>query len=506
MAKKNMNKATTRKANNPVDVENILKDIRGQYGNLSQIIMELVDNSASNFEYIGANGHHIQITITRAKKGLVHVVVRDDGDGIENLDKALSIGNKEGAQTASNDHGHGFKNLPVLNIYLRTTHNGKSYYVEGPFVEGVEIQECEVFEDLPHGTEFTFDVAEEYLQAATARWGEDAGAGNCSKFFSLIECVVEDIGMVHGHRMDSLGYTITVEAYDGVERQVYPVQSILPNIKPFNVMAAELNTTKKTIGSKKIPAFNGEGEITLEYCIGENIDDRGGRKRYYAKQLTSQGFYILLNGRYIGKTANLSGVKTIHPSQNGFMGVVNIVAKTAAQAPHTAVAKTGFIKSHVEYNRLVNELFELCPNIDQILNREVGKRLTERAFVKAFAEKLEQEGHIVETDLQTPGTKDKIDMVDITSKILYEMKLKSAKSQDPYQILRYINAYRYENNGRMPFKKAYLCATDLPSEAAVALRHVNQTLSDMGMKISVEFKNVYTVGGQLLADMVEAQG
>ena len=348
MTKQNITTKTPRQAQNKTNHENILAELRGHYGNLSEILMELIDNSSSAFERYSFNGH-IDVTLTKVGENLLRVVVRDNGSGIEDIDVALSIGNKSGAQSASNDHAQGFKNLPVKKIYLRTANlHGEYYYVEGPFYEGVEIQECEPFADLPQGTEFVLEVDYEYLRRSTNRWGEKTGSGNCTKFFTLIECVVEDIAVVHGLRMQELGYTISVTANDGFTEEEYEVQPLFSEIEPFDAMDPDLGSNEKTEGEREVEAFDGEGTITMKYCFGEAKPNRESRKRYFAKKLSTQGAYYYHNGRYIGKTESL-GIRAPHPSNNGCMATINLLMERASQSPQTEIAKTGYIEYSLQY-------------------------------------------------------------------------------------------------------------------------------------------------------------
>ena len=500
MTKQNITTKTSRQAQNKTNHENILAELRGHYGNLSEILMELIDNSSSAFERYSFNGH-IDVTLTKVGENLLRVVVRDNGSGIEDIDVALSIGNKSGAQSASNDHAQGFKNLPVKKIYLRTANlNGEYYYVEGPFYEGVEIQECEPFADLPQGTEFVLEVDYEYLRRSTNRWGEKTGSGNCTKFFTLIECVVEDIAVVHGLRMQELGYTISVTANDGFTEEEYEVQPLFSEIEPFDAMDPDLGSNEKTEGEREVEAFDGEGTITMKYCFGEAKPNRESRKRYFAKKLSTQGAYYYHNGRYIGKTESL-GIRAPHPSNNGCMATINLLMERASQGPQTEIAKTGYIENSLQYAKLRDLEYSLVPNIDHILHRESSKKLTELAITKEFSKRLVAQAHRVEHQPLMPGeTKAKADVIDFTTKTIYEMKTKSAADKDVWQLFGYISTYLDEQEGRVPFDKAYLCALDLPTEAAAAIKHANFMLAHV-CDIRIEYRNLYEVAGDVISDL-----
>lgn len=491
------NVLSSRAAKNPINIETIMDAMRGHYGALSPMIMEIADNSSSNYELHRVGGN-IRIRIFRIGDGLVRVTITDDGTGIEDIDAALALGNRQGKKTALNGWGHGIKNIPGWDIVVRTTNAKGSFMVVGPLVEGVQIQECERFSDLPHGTEVSFTIEEKMLVASNRRWGSKDGKGRISKFFTLVQCVVEDIGLVHGMRMQKLGYSIVVEACDGCETVEFKVKPLVPVIAPFSRLDESICASRKTMGTKQIPAFNGDGLITLEYCVGTNETEIDSIKEYFApNRAHAQGWYIYMNGRFIGKTATLKGTK-LHNSENGYMGVVNIIVDYAAQAPRTAIAKTGFVEESPDYNRLLDELYELCPNMDQILNRAKRSKMTERTLNTQWGSRMIAAGDDVEIHGQVPGTADEFDILNYTKGILYENKMKAAQSKNVYQIMEYALAYHYENNGRVPFTKAYLCATDLPAETEIAMTHVNAALADMGLKVKIQFKNIHKMCGDLI--------
>lgn len=493
---KNEQTIKTRKAKNKTNYASVLAELRGRYKNLSEVIMELVDNASSDFEAHCTEDFHgmIDVEINKLKNASLRVTVRDNGFGIVDLDKALAIGNKAGAQTATNDHAQGFKNLPVEKIYLRTATESGYYRVDGPFYEGVEIQECEPFEDLKRGTEFVFEIGMPYFKPSTVRWGESSGAGNCTKFFSIIDCIVDDIGMVHGFRMKELGYEIRVTADDGQEQQTYNVEPILPVVTPYDATDPALGTPKKAEGVCKIPAFDGNGTITMEYSFGEVSPNIPSRKGYFEKKLATQGLYFYQNGRYIGKTDSF-GDRAAHPSKNGHVGIIKLHIQKASQAPQTEIAKTGYVKSSLQYIKLVETANALVPNLASILARKAREKVTEVDVTRALTAKMVENGDIAEHQVQVPGdSKAKADIVNYTKKEIYEFKLKPAAVGDAFQLLGYIAAWMDENDGKTPFRKAYLCTTDLPDEAREDMKHANYILKQIS-NIQIEYRNLYEFTG-----------
>lgn len=74
------------------------------------------------------------------------------------------------------------------------------------------------------------------------------------------------------------------------------------------------------------------------------------------------------------------------------------------------------------------------------------------------------------------------------------------KTEDVSQIQRYIQSW-VRSGEPVPFDKAYLCALDLPEEAAVELDNANWAIERMGIDIRIEYRPIYELEDGLLTKL-----
>lgn len=495
-AKKNGPKQyKARKANNKSEWKQILKELQGHYGKLSEVIMELIDNASSAFEKFSMKNGVIEVVIHKLNANTLRVTVRDNGCGIQDIDAALSLGKRSTALTALSGHGMGFKNLPVKSITLRTINqNGGAWEVKGPFIERVNITPFDGFEDRETGTELVFDIDAAYLNADVARWGERTTATSKNRTFPMLcDCVVEHIAVVMGKRMTKWEHKIIVTAQDENKKEkVFDVEPLLLNINPLKLVAEhpELGSTH---GTKKVDAFNGDGSITVEYAFGYGSASRKSKRGYFQNNQVSQGWYISINGRYIGKTAAL-GPRATHPSLNGLMGWIDLQVDYAEQAPQTEIAKTGFVEASHQYNALLEIIEGLIPNLNEVMRREIKTAQVHDIMRDELYKSMIARGHVAGREVMVPGeSKQEVDNIDYTDKILYELKSKGATTRDVFQLYGYVAAYVHNTPKNIPFKTVLLCATDFPEECMGALEDANCLLEPYGFEIQTKY--LYEVEG-----------
>ncbi len=492
-------------ADNPICMESVLEELCGHYGRCSEVVMEYIDNDASNIVKYGIKGH-IQVYIENNEGKTVSIRIRDNGTGIKNIKAALSLGDTTAAETAGNDHNFGLKNCSIItsnHVLMTDLGNGTAYIVRGPIVERVKVEKHKCIPGLKRGTEVRFDLDYKFLQADNKRWGEYTGAGSVQNFFTLVECLVETIGLVHGRRMKEYGYKITVTAVDKAKKEVYAVKPLAWTMKSFYAVDPTLGVKRKTEGVSYFPSFDGDGEFPVDYWFG-NVTAARTRLGYLKKNQVSQGIYFFINWRYIGRTSTLCLERGTHPALNGMVGIVNMRLDRASQGPKTCVAKTGFVQSSPDYNRLLDLTYGLVPNLSYIINRELNSGLKELKVTKAWASKLAKMGHNVEHQPRVPGiTDEKSDILDFTDKILYEVKLGALTVAGVRQIQSYVSAYLAEMEGNLPFEHAYICATSCPSEAERALEHANYILGFHGIKI--EYRDLHELAGDVIKELKAEQ-
>lgn len=483
------------KAKNKAEWKQLLKEMQGHYGKLSEVIMELIDNASSVFEKFNLLNGTIEIIIKKLNAKTLQVIVRDNGAGIQDIHAALSLGKRSSALTALSGHGMGFKNLPVKTIILRTVNqNGEAWEVTGPFIEGVDMDPFDGFTDRETGTELEFTIAAEYLNADIARWGERSTSnGKNRTFFMLCDCVAEHISVVLGKRIEKFQHNITITAYDeNDKKKEYEVKPLLLVINPLKLVAEhpELGSTQ---GIKEVDAFNGDGKITAEYVFGYGAPSRKSKRGYFQNNQVSQGWYISINGRYIGKTATI-GVNATHPSLNGLMGWIDLQVDYAEQAPQTEIAKTGFVEASHQYNALLEMIEGLIPGLHEVLRRELKAAKVHDVMRDELHTFLTTNGHVAYKEAEVPGqSKQKVDNLDTTAQILYELKSKVATTRDVFQLYGYVAAYVHNTPNNIPFKTVLLCATGFPDECMGAIADANCLLEPYGFEI--EPRHLHEVEG-----------
>lgn len=498
---KDTNLSTTRifvqrEADNPVNIQQLLKELRGHYGKLSEVIMELIDNASSVFEKFRLQNGHIDVFIRKQNDGTLHVIVRDNGHGIQDIDAALTLGDRNTALTALSGHGMGFKNLPVEKITLRSVNqNGDAWEVEGPFVEHVNIAPFAGFPDGKCGTELDFVIKGDYLKADIARWGERSNtSGTKYSFYVLCDYLAEHIGVVMGRRMNQFGHTITIYANDGKSKKdkVFKVESLTLEVNPVALMA-EAPAVGVTAGSKKIDAFDGNGSITANFKFGYGKPSRKSKRGYFQYNQVSQGWYIFINGRYIGKTHTISA-REKHPCLNGLMGWVDLVVDYAEQAPQTEIAKTGFVEASPQYTRLLEEISKLIPNLTDVLIRETKNACVHDIMRDELFNHFVSMQQTCSKEVNVPGgSEQRMDVLNYTNRTMYELKTKAATTKDVFQVLGYVAAYIRNQPMNIPFDTVYICATDFPEPFQAALEDANVLLARDGLEIQTRY--LYEVEG-----------
>lgn len=487
--------ATERVARNKTELKQILKELQGHYGKLSEVVMELVDNASSAFEKFNQTDGKVEIIIAKQLNDELHVIVRDNGMGIQDIDVALTLGKRSGALTALSGHGMGFKNLPVSKIVLRTVNQkGEAWEVKGPFVERVRIKPFAGFDDRTTGTELEFTISSAYLNADIARWGERSSAtGETRTFFVLCDCLAEHIGVVMGKRMKKFGHAISIVAHDiNGKSKTFNVEPLTLEVNPMKLVSQhpEIGITK---GTATIPAFNGDGFITANFVFGHGTPSRKGRRGYFADNQVCQGWYISINGRYIGKTATIS-TRATHPSLNGLMGWVDLQVDYAEQAPQTEIAKTGFVEASHQYTALLEQIQQFIPSLDNVIRQEIKMANLHDIMRDELFEHMMRNKHNAGKEVEVPGgSKQEVDNLDYTDKVLYELKAKGATTRDVFQLYGYVAAYAHNTPMNIPFNKVYLCATDFPAECRAALSDANHMLEPWGIEIEPKF--LYEIEG-----------
>lgn len=83
--------------------------IGGTFDSFNQVIFEFVDNTIANLTANRLNSNNIIITIDENNDGSITYTQEDTGTGIKDIEKSLTIGNKDNRESTLNEHGFGMK-------------------------------------------------------------------------------------------------------------------------------------------------------------------------------------------------------------------------------------------------------------------------------------------------------------------------------------------------------------------------------------------------------------
>lgn len=114
-----------------------------------------------------------------------------------------------------------------------------------------------------------------------------------------------------------------------------------------------------------------------------------------------------------------------------------------------------------------------------------------RQQCKFFArgnEDLPDTQHDAGFEVRVPGeSEQEIDVLDYTSRTLYEIKAKAAATKDVWQVFGYVSAYLHNTPMNVPFDTICICATDFPEPFMAALADTNAMLSRDGLEIQCRY-------------------
>lgn len=363
------------------DEEGFWVGIGKSFGNLSQALWELCDNSISIMVTILKGLSFIDISFERTINGY-RIRLEDTGPGIKNIEKALTVGNKSQQTTPLNEHGYGMKNalafcdLENRNwcIYTKTEEDNGTYKkISAPYstdkMGGVIIPE----KDIPWpghysqqtGTIIEIDITPETFFTLREKWSPNAQELKCLEYFC------EDLSFVFSGLILKNNINIQVRS-----------ESILRNGEPFIQKISALNPAVKGIYKKKQTISKDFGGGKLEVEIEQiEMDKHPETKRYYQPSPRSSGVEVRINGRVIAYNLyDEIWSRVTHPSSNRFLMIVNLISNDQRALPSTNRTKTGLLEKDPKTSELFNWIRTQCPNppkqsVDQISEKARFKEL-----------------------------------------------------------------------------------------------------------------------------------
>ena len=424
--------------NNPTGY-GLFAGIGDNFNSAAQAICELADDAISNLR-ANSDDPDLSMTIVVSFENLgdaVEIGVVDGGTGITNLDSALTIACRDGAQTPLNEHGFGLKHAlascdssPSQQWSIRTRTKkdaAANQYREGTAPYSMGTSE----EDQPMKVFFY------------------PGAG----------------GLPY-----PAGTAVTVLADTSISMKVLEViggTEMCHIVKPLQ-RSWEEGTMKRL---ENVPYDLGGGQLTI-HCRYGNILPTKSNAIYYKGNMASSGVELRINGRAIehGLFDRVWG-EAIHPSQNRFLVQVDLITDNSAALPATKNTKTSFCEADPRLNKLFRWIATYVPappkDADTI----------EARYVKELAAKCESNPDALRVSREEPvfqkiGLKAKVDLFVgcVNGVTIYEAKAGKTKALDLYQLRMYVDGCALDNK---PVDEAILIARYHPPEVRELLDILN---------------------------------
>ena len=322
--------------NNPTGY-GLFAGIGDNFNSAAQAICELADDAISNLR-ANSDDPDLSMTIVVSFENLgdaVEIGVVDGGTGITNLDSALTIACRDGAQTPLNEHGFGLKHALAScdsspsqqwSIRTRTKKDAAANQyreVTAPYSMGTseEDQPMKVFfypgaGGLPYPTGTAVTVRCPMAKFQTVKPDRKAAQ---SDFHHLVMYAIEELRYIYAGVLADTGITMKVLEVNGGTEKCHILKPLQPTW--------EEGTMKRL---ENVPYDLGGGQLTI-HCRYGNILPTKGNAIYYKGNMTSSGVELRINGRAIehGLFDRVWG-EAIHPSQNRFLVQVDLITNNSA--------------------------------------------------------------------------------------------------------------------------------------------------------------------------------
>lgn len=463
--------------NNPTGY-GLFAGIGDNFNSAAQAICELADDAISNLR-ANSDDPDLSMTIVVSFENLgdaVEIGVVDGGTGITNLDSALTIACRDGAQTPLNEHGFGLKHALAScdsspsqqwSIRTRTKRDAAANQyreVTAPYSMGTseEDQPMKVFfypgaGGLPYPTGTAVTVRCPMAKFQTVKPDRKAAQ---SDFHHLVMYAIEELRYIYAGVLADTGITMKVLEVNGGTEKCHILKPLQPTW--------EEGTMKRL---ENVPYDLGGGQLTI-HCRYGNILPTKSNAIYYKGNMASSGVELRINGRAIehGLFDRVWG-EAIHPSQNRFLVQVDLITNNSAALPATKNTKTSFCEADPRLNKLFRWIATYVPappkDADTI----------EARYVKELAAKCENNPDALRVSREEPvfqkiGLKAKVDLFVgcVNGVTIYETKAGKTKALDLYQLRMYVDGCALDNK---PVDEAILIARYHPPEVRELLDILN---------------------------------
>ena len=471
------------------DVNELWIGIGGTFDTFGQDSEEFCDNSLGNI-IANKTVNTIIITIDVLPDGRIRYTHEDSGTGIKNIEKALTIGNKEHQESVYNEHGFGMKHAfasanpenDSWSICTRTKDDlekGIYHKVEAPYE--YDLVEKTINEEESRwpgeltstGTICQFICSREFFDTVQQGIGGRAKEKKCLDYFS------EELGYVYSRNIKDGEISIILKSNtirdDNGEKYYTRVKAIEPNIVGY--YPPEPNRITKDLGG---------GEVIIEYKFCEIKESNYAK--YYLKNQATAGAEIRLNGRLILKNVfkDIWGVE-MHPQYNHFLCMINIISNDRRRLPKTRTTKNGVRLGDEKLNQLYKWIRSILPTPPRTSSGIVSERALLDELKSLKDTHLPNEVKRVEREFEVYRGIDgrvKVDLYvfDGQEVIIYEGKKEDADIQSVYQLRMYWDGCVCY--GISP-DKSILIASRFPNAVIKVVEQTNQLLDLDGNKYNI---------------------
>ena len=290
--------------NNPTGY-GLFAGIGDNFNSAAQAICELADDAISNLR-ANSDDPDLSMTIVVSFENLgdaVEIGVVDGGTGITNLDSALTIACRDGAQTPLHEHGFGLKHALAScdsspsqqwSIRTRTKKDAAANQyreVTAPYSMGTseEDQPMKVFfypgaGGLPYPTGTAVTVRCSMAKFQTVKPDRKAAQ---SDFHHLVMYAIEELRYIYAGVLADTNITMKVLEVNGGTEKCHILKPLQPTW--------EEGTMKRL---ENVPYDLGGGQLTI-HCRYGNILPTKSNAIYYKGNMASSGVELRINGRAI---------------------------------------------------------------------------------------------------------------------------------------------------------------------------------------------------------------
>lgn len=467
--------------NNGIKIEEMWEGLGGNFDNIQQIIFEFVDNSVSNLTGINSNllqNKQIDIIFKVYDENNILIQIQDTGTGINNLDNALSIGNKQSQESPLNEHGFGLKHALAAadkenknwKIYTRTKddlNNNVFEVINAPYrtenwtAKIISIQEMNWPGNYNNtGTIIEFTIDKALLSTLTEGI---PGANYNTSYERMVHYFIEDTAFTYSNILEENKLKINVKLFINDSLR-----------KDENVTALHPEWEEKYMENSE-ECDLGSGKVKINYVFG--AIKSGNNIRYYKRNMASSGVEIRINGRAL--VYNLFSEiwnKAKHNSFNYFLGIIDVISEDKNKLPETKTAKNSFKSNDNKYDALIRWIRQKYPTIKEVEEsndeyNEIKMFQNLLANLKAYNnsnDTITTEQYVFEEDMKL-----RIDLYHCSNNeiTIYEGKKLKTSPKDVYQLRMYWDGLVYEN--MRPFT-GVLLANSHPDSVRRMVEYINK--------------------------------